>query len=242
MQATLPVFKGRLIGANRVAWMMGEAPKEISRAVFRGFIGIRNQYIGSARKKGNVSGLVRRRIERKKNWGGRISPTQNSATWTRQFSSLMKGAVAGDQHVLKTLSLHMGVLYNTKKPIHSAMEEMIEGGRIRATGRLMIVPMYANLQRVGVYLKTGRAGEALKRYERNGSMFVTHRGSKVLWYDRDLWEHGDRSNALMFVGVREIEISKKFDFYSQWPAFQQRANKIVERSIDRTVKILEAHR
>lgn len=242
MNAVLPVFKGRLIGADRVAWMMGEAPKEISAAVFRGFLGIRNQYIGTSRKKGNASGLVRRRLERRRNWGGRISPTQNSQTWTRQFSGLIKGAVSGDQHVLKTLSLHMGVLYGTKKPMHSAMEEMIEGGRIRATGRLMIIPMYGNLQRVGIYLKAGRAGLDIKNYERNGSMFVMHRGTKVLWFDRDLWDHGDRGNALMFVGVREIEIHKQFDFYDQWPAFEPRANKIVERSLDRMVKVLEAHR
>lgn len=239
VSTVLPVFKGKVYGASRVAYMMGFAPKEMSRAVFVGFLKTRDQFIGSSKKKGNKPGLVRRRIERRKNWGGRISPTQNSPTWTRQFSGLLKGAVSGEMDLLKTLSLHMGVLYRTKRPINAAMEEMVEGARITAKGSMLIIPMYENLQRVGVFCKTGNSGLELKRYEARGTMFVLQRGTKTLFYDQDLWSHGDKQNALMFVGVQAIKIKKQFDFYDQWAGFEKRANRLIEAAVDRGVKRLE---
>ena len=239
MQDVLPVFRGKVYGANRVAYMMGFAPKEMSRAVFIGFLKTRDQFIGTAKRRGNVSGLVRRRIERRKNWGGRISPTQNSPTWTRQFSSLLKGKVDGQMELMKTLSLHMGVLYRTKRDINQAMEGVIEGRRISAKGSMLVFPIYANLQRVGVMAKTGDSVLELKRYEAMGTMFVLQRGTKTLFYDKDLWDHGDRKNALMFIGVPSVTIKKQFDFYEQWAGFSTRANRLIEAAVDRGVKRLE---
>jgi len=235
----MPVIRGKVIGADRVSWMMGKAPEDVSIGVFSGFIRGRNQFIGTARKKGNVSGLVRRRIERIKNWGGRISPKQNSDTWTRQFSSLMKGRVDGNSRDLKTLSLHVGVLYRDKKRIHEAAEIMGSGGAINSPGKYMIVPIYANLQRVGIMLKTGKSGEALRKYMAMGKMFVLKRGGKVLYYDSDLWRQGERGSALMFIGMKTSNVKRKFDFDGQWNKFSPRFMKLVGQGIDRAVKRLE---
>jgi hypothetical protein len=235
----MPVIRGKVIGADRVSWMMGKAPEDVSIGVFSGFIRGRNQFIGTAKKKGNVSGLVRRRLERIKNWGGRISPTQNSSTWTRQFSSTVKGRVDGNSRDLKTLSLHVGVLYNTKYNIHVAAEIMGHGGTINSAGKYMIVPIYANLQRVGIMLKTGKSGEALRKYMAMGKMFVLKRGGKVLYYDSDLWRQGERGSALMFIGMKTSNVKRKFDFDGQWNSFSPRFMKLVGQGVDRAVKKLE---
>jgi len=239
MQDVLPVFRGKVYGANRVAYMMGFAPKEMSKAVFVGFLKTRDIFIGTSKKKGNKPGIVRRRIEKRKNWGGRISPTQNSPTWTSQFSSLLKGKIEGHIEFMSTLSLHMGVLYRTKRPINQAMEMMGNGDTVTAKGGMLIIPMYENLQRVGVQCKTGNSVIELKRYQFNGEMFVLARGSKTLFYDKDLWDHGDRKNALMFVGMHSVKIQKQFDIYDQWAGFSARAHRLIEAAVDRGAKRLE---
>jgi hypothetical protein len=233
-------IRGSVRGARQVAVMLNVAP-EVYRRRIAGQLGReRDMFVGRPKKEGGRPGVFRRKLERRRLWGGRVS-VRGHHTWSSQFTAgAFRGAVL-DAQDLNRMKLRMGVLYNTKRPIHEAAEFLGQGGTISGG---MIVPMYRNLQRVGVKVKVGMAGKVMSAYQaRAGSghrLVAIRRGGRINYHDAKLLSQGFVLSSLMFVGVRAVHVRRQYDFEGDWqrrePKAFGRLQKAVDKATERVMK------
>jgi len=226
---------GKISGDKETAALMKKAPK-----IYRGHIIAwlrkeRDMFVG---KKGKGGGTFRNKLMRKKIWGGRIG-RWGGDTWSPQFSSLFRGKVSvGSSPVPDEIQLGMGHYYHVDKPVHRAVELLGRGGTVTSS-REMIIPIYKNLNRLGIKPITGKSGDALKHYEmlsRGRKLFRIQFGNVARYFDEEMAKQGQYGRALMFIGVHKIRVKQYYNFEGDWIKREPKALKRADKAVDRATQ------
>jgi len=172
---------------------------------------------------------------------------QRGGTWSRRITHLFKGYVTKPR-TLDGLMLRTGVGLRSKNKMIRAVQKLNEGGTISGGGKQMPVPIYKNLNKIGVTEGFSNA-KAFKRLAIKGRLAGVKDGGKVLYFDvnaRKKRGKGYKRSGLLFVGVFGVKIKPMFtgryDYIARWdrmlPAMLNRGQGAVDRAtnaVDRGV-------
>ena len=230
--------EGKVYGDKAVSFALGRAPEIFEQQLIRGMLHEKNLFIG--KKKGG-HGVFGRKLERRALWGGRVS--KYGSTWSSQAVSAFKGWTSGKGF---NTQLQMGVLYNTRKRIHEALEALSTGTVISGIKNL-VVPMYKNIQAIkggGAYTKMSSAGSYLSRWNQDktpgskdaeGLVRIQH-GNKTYWYDKKTLEEGRPLSALVFISKPSVSVKKQFDFERDWKKREPAALERIRKGFDKATE------
>jgi hypothetical protein len=232
------LITGKTTGVHQQSRLLQLAPEAYFGQVVYQLKKERDMFVGKRR---GDRGVFRKKLERKKLWGGRKS-LRGMTTWSTQFTGLIRGKVtAGKAKRLADIWLRMGLHYDVRKQVHKAMEMMGTGGAI-SSSKQMIIPVHTNLARVGVNVKAGKTNLTMRSYHRGrsgrgkSSLVAIGKGAKVYYYDAELLAQGHYLTALMFIGIRRVRVKKQFDFDAEWKRREPKAFERLRKAVDRATE------
>lgn len=230
METTLQ-FEGKVTGQFELERSLAYAPKIFAKYYARGLSRERGGFVGDTRKK-NQFGVFQRPLLNRKLWGGRVSHW--GPTWSKQFLRHFRGKIYGgtDAAPLAGLTLELGTSRSSK--LRPVTERLQSGGR--STGK-MFIPVYHNLQKLGINPKTGSAGMWLRMRSAEHPMFFIHRGNLTLYFDKEIFQHNPH-DALLFVRVRSVKVGQQYDFIGAWKKREPRAIERLRGDFDKAAQAI----
>ena len=228
-------LSGKVTGIAELGSKMDFAPRLFRGTAIAQLKRERNLFVG---KRGGGEGVFTKKIMRKKISSDR-SP---GGTWSKKVAKLFRGKVTvGSAERAEDIKLGMGLFFNSDKDIFRALEFLQTGGTVTTSG-LMLVPIYNNLRRAGVTMKTGgakfgsgsHAGNVVRAMIKADNLVTIRRGGKVYFYNKILMA-ANSSYSLFFVGVKKITVKKQFDFVADWVRREPKAINRLQKAMDRGV-------
>jgi len=235
MSERLMSMEGTMTGQYELARLMAYAPKVYLRNLRRGFGRERNRYIGKPGKVGR-QGVFRERLARKELWGGRHAGG-GYRIWTPQVRAQFKGFIKPwGPAKIDNLTLTMGMAGD--HPIHKILKFLEHGGHISGHGKHLVIPIYRNLVNLGYTLKSDKegyfhSGKLLRRISKERDVFSIRAGGVMRWFDKKTAETGDYGRALLFIGVKAINIRPQFKFIQGWMNREAGAMRRLQKDVDR---------
>ena len=216
------VLTGELKNGEQVKAMIRRFPNVYNRYLKAFMLREGTAFIGSKKKDGDF----RKQLLSKIGLTGK--------TWKLNVVRLFKTQFDQPNKKLFDMTLRMGVLYNTRKQIHAAMEMLGEGGTIQS-GKYMPIPMYANLKEIGINqpYKYFRRKLLKKEFE------VVYKNGRAYYFDTKRKDASDKG-VLLFMGIKKVTIRKQFDLYGQWDARSGRVLQNADKAIANATKKVEA--
>lgn len=194
--------------------------------------------------------MWRRKLERKKLWGDRISAKLGENKWSRAVASQFKGYIDAKDWD-NEMTLHMGMTTKNYRDIHRALLFLGKGGTLSSKGGYMIVPIPRNIRNIitaqtGMKLKTGQSNKLLRSYsqmqtsEGHSRIVPIRVGGKLRFYDRETLDQGRALSALLFIGVRSVRVKKQYDFERDWKRREPKALNRIGKQVDKATKLVQA--
>jgi hypothetical protein len=207
------VISADFINKNAVFRKLAGSPAVYRREVFRWLLRENSIFIGTRTK----PGIVRRKLLARRRWS-------DGGSWRSQVLGLVKGRVvdpvsgaivtkagSAGQGILGggiSMKLQMGVLYRTRKKIHTALEFLEAGGTIK-NNKFMPVPVKGS--------GMSKAYEKFRSWLRSGRFTVIYKGGMAFYFLNK--NHPRQRSDLKFVGYKNVGV--KFNIGMR-PAFEAR--------------------
>ena len=218
-------IKGKVKGALPVQRALHAAPDTFRKSILGWLLAERRAFVGGRTRGGSIrDGVFRKKLQRKKTLKG-------TSGWAPKVTrGAFKGYVAGGGDINK-MRLTMGSdLKDRKTPFLEGIKNMGSGASIR-TSKQMVLPVYKNLPNKKQTYKQFRSLMSA------GRLYPVQQGAKTLYFDTFGDESTAQGDTLKFVGVRQINVGKQFDFEGDWnkriPKVILRGQKKVDRTVDR---------
>lgn len=213
-------------GSENVVKMINRAPLVYEKIVRTWLYSERNSFVGGSRKSQIKDGVFRKKLLRKKNSRGE--------GWSEKVVRLFKGEIKDIKSI--NMTLHMGVLYNNKKEMHTILESLGEDHTITSS-KFMPVPIYKNLHVSALYKSYMVFINKIKKKE----LSIVRNGDSILYFNRtnDKYNPDRKKGELLFVGRRKIRVKKQFQFEADW---MRRGPAVIERyykAINKATKLAE---
>jgi hypothetical protein len=197
----------------------------------------RNMFVG---KKGAAgSGAFPRSLMRKSLWGGREG--RQGKKWSPQTSSQFRGKVSAHGKNILDIVTGMGIF--GEHEIHDVLRSLSETHVINGKKKL-IIPLYENLRRAGVGMKTfvggksNSAGLVLGRMINDGKIVRIPAGAVDYYYLKESKNGSGREP--IFIGVKSVKIEKQYDFIASWEKRENavfgRIDKDLNKMVDKAKK------
>lgn len=233
------IIAARVINKEQFQANLARAPGLVKESIFKWLVYEGTAFIGTRTK----DGIMRREMSRKTKWLG--------GQWRSQVMGLFKfrvvDAITGQAISRKglivdksgmlgggafgtgiSMSLKMGMMYNTQKQIHKAMEFLESGGDI-TSNKYMPIP----LKDSGI----GKAYTKFKSWLKAGDFYVLYKGGKAFYFLKRATLRSEKESLgkLMFVGLKRVKINWHHSFNQKWSLRQigviDRAGAAVDRAI-----------
>lgn len=214
---------GKVYNDKKVAYALGYAPQVFRRRLLGGLLAERNYFVGGKGPSGNkVDGVFRRKLLRKKNSKG--------TPWPINVVRIFRGEVNNAEKI-DGMKLVMGAGIRKQSEFVQIMNFLGNGGAI-SNDKFMPIPVYRNLPDTKTPYKT------FKRMYDSDELVGIREGNRFYWFRKHSSGMSDDhiANDLLFVGVKNITVSKQFDFEGDWtkriPKAIDRLQKTADKAVD----------
>ncbi len=228
-----------LIGHKKIQDMLGYAPVRLL-ITLRGWLAAeRNRYVGNSSGK---DGLFRRQIKALKRGKNATNEFRRNGKWLDMVAKAFKGYII-NKNSIDNLTLRMGAgLLDRSKFMRgmAMMDASYTGSGIIASKKYMALPVYKNLQKLGINDNFRKHFVNLFKTELTP---IKGKNDTILWFEKDMTYKRKREgqgqfkrSALLFIGKKQVKLRKHFDFskqfYGQADAIRRRGITALNRTID----------
>jgi hypothetical protein len=206
-------LKGRANSQN----MLTEAPQRFLITMRAWLAKERNRYVGNNSGK---DGTFRKQIMRLKRSEGASDSFRRGGKWPEKLARSFKGYIYNKTN-LNDLTLKMGAgLRDASKFMQGmAMMDATKGGGTISSSKFMALPVYKNLQKLGIEKGLSKAfgdfpqGQLVPLMAKSGTLLWF---DKAQMYKRQRGGNPFKKSALMFIGKKQVKIKQHFDFSKQF--------------------------
>jgi len=238
------VVSGKLIGGRELASSMKYYPRIYLAVMSNWMRDERARFLGGPNSKGVRKRGFRDILESKPKKGrGKGSSSQITGLFKGYMPKVSK---------MDDLRVSMGILGLSRHQLRRAMELFETGGTI-SSSKMMPVPMYKNLAKIGYTgpwsmgnVHSGMKSKAFAKFANDERLVMIKGGDAKLFFDKKSRQKDGKflKSGLLFMGVHSVKISKQFtgryDFYGRFdkmtPKIVERGQKAVDRASRKVAK------
>lgn len=231
-------------GYEDVLEMFRGYPKAFTLGMRKFLFREKRAFIGN--KKG-VKGTFRRSLANKKR-----KYRKPGTNWNSGLGAVFTGNMSNREQ-LDNMTMHMGVDERNWKKI-PLLQLLSKGGTVRAKNKWLMLPMYKNLDSIGLLGRYGSGSNAKRnwtKWRKDNSHYLQSfysRGRFLVFGDMDTahmrGSHRNRhlgklNRKLLFVGVPSVSIKQQFDFIKSANKRFANIGARADKAVDRIVTAIE---
>lgn len=213
------------------------APIQIRRAMTTWMMSEKKKYVGTRGK----YGIFKKQLLRLSRSAGAPTPFKRGGKWGANAAGAFSGYFVTDKEGGSNQMTKWGLGLNKVNPFIMGLQKMDVSSpdRTITSGKWMAIPVYKNLQKVGIRPGKTALDQARAQFE----MVAIKKGDTLLWFASlgKKREQRGRFNKsqLMFVGKKAIRVKVHFDFERQYKAQEGAAINRLEKIVNRRIRDME---
>lgn len=213
------------LDSGRVLYAFRKAPEVFAEEIDHWFNKERLSFLGA--RKAAISG-IKGKLLHKERWG-------RSGGWS---PSIVGQFISSKNHPGQ-LEASMSMGFAPGSPLESAMELEEKGGRIQSD-KFMPIPVWGNLQKIGITKASFKAFEEMS--SGNELYSIPGKNGKIYWLSKIFGSGEKGQGLLLFIGSKAIKVKKQFNFHKAWdnryPKIMRRGDMSIFRATRKVEKMM----